>query len=134
MREARLWYARDLNQTTLPGSFGNEIVFSQEFFQEITTHSVPSDLEAAKALSSLPAALDLYMLTRKEAAMGHHADAKSNHTVIGQFCIRHHLPLLPHQYRPKPFCRHFQRKFKLLQNQHLNPELSDSAMDRFSSE
>ena len=31
------------------------------FFRDVTTHSIPTDLEAAKALSSAPAALDLFM-------------------------------------------------------------------------
>jgi hypothetical protein len=61
MREARIWYSRDLNQATLPGGFENEIVLSDEFFREVTTHAIPTDLEAAKALSSSPAALDLFM-------------------------------------------------------------------------
>jgi hypothetical protein len=61
MREARIWYSRDPNQALLPGGFENEIVLSDEFFREVTTHSIPTDLEAAKALSSSPAALDLYM-------------------------------------------------------------------------
>jgi hypothetical protein len=61
MREARIWYSRGPNQETLPGSFENEIVLSDEFFREVTTHSIPTDLEAAKALSSAPAALDLFM-------------------------------------------------------------------------
>jgi hypothetical protein len=61
MREARIWYSRDPNQETLPDSFENEIVLSDEFFREVTTHSIPTDLEAAKALSSAPAALDLFM-------------------------------------------------------------------------
>jgi hypothetical protein len=61
LREARIWYSRDLNQSLLPGGFENEIVLSDEFFREVTTHSIPTDLEAAKALSSAPAALDLYM-------------------------------------------------------------------------
>ncbi len=61
MREARIWYSRDPNQTMLPGGFENEIVLSDEFFREVTTHSIPTDLEAAKALSSCPAALDVFM-------------------------------------------------------------------------
>jgi hypothetical protein len=60
MREARMWYSRDPNQTALPGGFENEIVLSDEFFREVTTHSIPTDLEAAKILSSSPAALDLF--------------------------------------------------------------------------
>lgn len=61
MREARIWYSRDPNQEILPGGLENEIVLSDEFFREITSHSIPTDLEAAKALSSAPAALDLFM-------------------------------------------------------------------------
>ena len=61
MREARIWYSRDPNQEVLRGGFENEIVLSDEFFREVTTHSIPTDLEAAKALSSAPAALDLFM-------------------------------------------------------------------------
>jgi hypothetical protein len=61
MNEARIWYSRDANQATLPGEFQNEIVLSYEFFQEIMSHPIPTDMEAAKALSSSPAALDLFM-------------------------------------------------------------------------
>jgi len=61
MREARIWYSRDPNQEVLPDGFENQIVLSDEFFREVTTHSIPTDLEAAKALSPYPAALDLYM-------------------------------------------------------------------------
>ncbi len=61
MREARIWYSRDPNQDLLPGGFENEIVLSDEFFREVMAHSIPTDLEAAKALSCAPAALDLFM-------------------------------------------------------------------------
>ncbi len=61
MTEARIWYSRDPGQETLPGGCQNEIVLSAEFYHEIMTHPVPTDLEAAKALSCAPAALDLFM-------------------------------------------------------------------------
>ncbi len=61
MREARIWFSRDPSQDILLDGFENEIVLSDEFFCEVTQHSIPADLEAAKALSSAPAALDLYM-------------------------------------------------------------------------
>jgi hypothetical protein len=61
MREARIWYSRDPNQTLPPGGLENEIVLSDEFFREVMSHSIPTDLEAAKALSCAPAALDLFM-------------------------------------------------------------------------
>ena len=61
MREARIWFSRHPDQDILPGGFENEIMLSEEFFREVTQHSIPADLEAAKALSAAPAALDLYM-------------------------------------------------------------------------
>jgi hypothetical protein len=61
MSEARIWYSRDSDQETLPGGFQNEIVLSPEFFNEIMSHPIPTDMEAAKALSGAPAALDLFM-------------------------------------------------------------------------
>ena len=61
MSEARIWYSREADQPTLPGCFRNEIVLSHEFFKEIMSHPIPTDMEAAKALSCSPAALDLFM-------------------------------------------------------------------------
>jgi Plasmid encoded RepA protein len=37
------------------------IILSDEFYRETLNHPIPTDLEAAKALSSCPAALDLFM-------------------------------------------------------------------------
>jgi hypothetical protein len=61
MSEARIWYSRDPDQRLLPGDCQNVIVLSDEFYREILDHPIPTDLEAAKALSSSPAALDLFM-------------------------------------------------------------------------
>ena len=61
MSEARIWYSRDPDQRLLPGDCQNMIVLSEEFYREILDHPIPTDLEAAKALSSSPAALDLFM-------------------------------------------------------------------------
>ena len=44
-----------------PDEFANVIVLSDEFYQEITTHPIPADLEAVKILAPAPAALDLYV-------------------------------------------------------------------------
>jgi len=60
MSEARIWYSRDIDQETLPGECQNTVVLSNEFYEEIMSHPIPTDLEAAKALSSAPAALDLF--------------------------------------------------------------------------
>jgi hypothetical protein len=61
MSEARIWYSREPDQPTLPGGFQNEIVLSHEFFTKLMSHPIPTDMEAAKALSCSPAALDLFM-------------------------------------------------------------------------
>jgi hypothetical protein len=34
---------------------------SNEFFEEVTAHPIPTDLEAVKLLSSAPAVLDLFV-------------------------------------------------------------------------
>ena len=51
---------RHLEQALLPGDCQNVIVLSEEFYREISSHPIPTDLEAAKALSASPAALDLF--------------------------------------------------------------------------
>jgi hypothetical protein len=61
MTEARIWYSKDLDQKLLPGDCQNIIVLSDEFYRETLSHPIPTDLEAAKVLSSSPAALDLFM-------------------------------------------------------------------------
>jgi hypothetical protein len=61
MSEAGIWYSRDTDQATLSGGFQNEIVLSHEFFLEVMSHPIPTDMEAAKALSCSRAALDLFM-------------------------------------------------------------------------
>jgi hypothetical protein len=59
--EARIWYNRG-NEDRLPGDpHENVIVLSNEFFEEITAHPIPTDLEAVKLLSSAPAVLDLFV-------------------------------------------------------------------------
>jgi Plasmid encoded RepA protein len=60
LSEARLWYWRNSGQQALPEVGENVVVLSPEFYREITTHPIPTDLQAARALSGSPAALDLY--------------------------------------------------------------------------
>ena len=58
--EARIWYNRG-NEDRLPSDpHENVIVLSNEFFEEVTAHPIPTDLEAVKLLSSAPAVLDLF--------------------------------------------------------------------------
>jgi hypothetical protein len=60
MSEATLWYCRNGDQQALPEVGENVVVLSPEFYREITMHPIPTDLQAARALSGSPAALDLY--------------------------------------------------------------------------
>src|SRR3982751_2156718 len=61
LREAQIWYNRDPDQRVLGEQFENVIVLSEEFYQEIIAHPIPTDLEAVKALAAAPAVLDLFM-------------------------------------------------------------------------
>lgn len=61
LREARIWYHRRPEQTVFSGEFENVIVLSDEFYQEITAHPIPADLEAVKVLAGAPAVLDLFL-------------------------------------------------------------------------
>ena len=61
LREARIWYHRQPEQTVLSEQFENVIVLSDEFYGEITAHPIPTDLEAVKVLAGAPAVLDLFL-------------------------------------------------------------------------
>jgi hypothetical protein len=60
-REAQIWYSRDPQQCPISEEFENVIVLSDEFYQEITAHAIPADLEAVRVLAGAPAVLDLFM-------------------------------------------------------------------------
>jgi hypothetical protein len=57
---ARIWYSPDAELETLSAGFENEVIIRNEFYREIQEHPIPTYLEAAKALSCAPAALDLF--------------------------------------------------------------------------
>lgn len=61
LREAQIWCHRDVGQAQSPAEFANVIVLSDEFYQEISEHPIPTDLEAVKVFASAPAVLDLVM-------------------------------------------------------------------------
>lgn len=61
LREARIWCSHNPDQSILAGDFENVIVLSDEFYREITSHPIPTDLEAVKVLAGAPAVLDLFM-------------------------------------------------------------------------
>jgi hypothetical protein len=61
LREAQIWYDRDSFQGSGEEHFENVIVLSDEFYNEILAHPIPTDVDAVKALVSAPAVLDLFM-------------------------------------------------------------------------
>jgi hypothetical protein len=61
LREAQIWYNRQPDQRVLGEDFENLILLSDEFYQEIIAHLIPTDLEAVKVLAAAPAVLDLFM-------------------------------------------------------------------------
>jgi hypothetical protein len=60
-REAQRWYQRHGETLPLSRDFENVIVVSDEFYEEVTAHPIPTDLEAVKVLSASPAVLDLFL-------------------------------------------------------------------------
>jgi hypothetical protein len=60
MRGAQIWYSRSPEQRPISNEFEN-VVLSDDFYQETLAHPVPNDLEAVKVLAASPAILDLYM-------------------------------------------------------------------------
>lgn len=61
LREARIWYDRRPDQRVIGEKFENVIVLSDEFYDEILAHPIPTDLDAVNVLAAAPAALDLFM-------------------------------------------------------------------------
>jgi hypothetical protein len=59
-REAQLWYQRGSDTLPLPVT-SRTIVLSDEFYEEVTAHAIPTDLQAVKVLAASPAVLDLFM-------------------------------------------------------------------------
>jgi hypothetical protein len=99
MREARIWYSRDLEQEMLPGTFENEVVLSDEFYRESMDHPIPTDLEAAKALSCSPAALDLFMWLSYRCFT---ATGRERVSIFGEFGLASQLGSVEYA-RPRKF-------------------------------
>jgi hypothetical protein len=59
--EARIWYNHENEDRLLGEPYENVIVLSNEFFEKVSAHSIPTDLEAVKVFSSAPAVLDLFV-------------------------------------------------------------------------
>ena len=58
-REAQIWYNRNPNR--LSEFFENIIVLSDEFYDELMSHPIPTDLEAVRILHAAPGVLDFFV-------------------------------------------------------------------------
>jgi Plasmid encoded RepA protein len=105
MAEARIWYSRDPENQTLSRGSRNEIVLSDEFYREIVAHPVPADLEAARALSSSPAALDLFMWISYRCFT---ARSEEKVPLFGEFGLANQLGSLEYA-RPRKFRERLER-------------------------
>jgi len=110
MSEARIWYSRSSEQETLPCEFQNEIILSPEFFKEILEHPILTDMEAARALSCSPAALDLFtwLSYRCFAAKG-----RERIPLFGPTCLVSQLGSADYS-RPRKFRERLERWLELV--------------------
>lgn len=57
----KVWYTKQLDQQQLPTEdFQNQILLSENFWNELKQHPIPINLEAVKILANAPAELDFY--------------------------------------------------------------------------
>ena len=57
----KVWYTKHLDQQQLPTEdFQNQILLSENFWNELKRHPIPINLEAVKILANAPAELDFY--------------------------------------------------------------------------
>lgn len=61
LRKATLWYKRGNHDRLDDEPFENVITLSDEFYQEILAHPIPTDLDIVKILAPSPAVLDLFV-------------------------------------------------------------------------
>jgi hypothetical protein len=110
LSEAPIWYDRNLDQPALPDQFENVIVLSDEFYREITSHPIPTDLEAVKVLAGAPAALDLFMWLsyRCFVAAGHEAIP-----LFGERGLANQLGSVEYS-RPRRFCQKLEQWLRMI--------------------
>ncbi|MFZ0592334.1 MAG: replication protein RepA [Bryobacteraceae bacterium] len=99
LQEARIWYSRDPNQSVLPGDFENAIVLSDEFYREVASHPIPTDLEAVKVLAGAPAVLDLFMWLSYRC---HLSQREEGIPIFGSFGLAQQLGSIEYS-RPRRF-------------------------------
>jgi len=111
MSEARIWYSRDADQQNLPGECQNLIVLTEEFYREVLEHPIPTDLEAAKALSSSPAALDLFTWLSYRCFV---ARSEERIPLFGEFGLANQLGCVEYS-RPRRFRERLEQWLRLVQ-------------------
>ena len=86
------------------------IVLSDEFYREITSHPIPTDLEAVKLLAGAPAALDLFMWLsyRCFVALG-----QESIPLFGERGLANQLGLIEYS-RPRRFCQKLEQWLKTI--------------------
>lgn len=99
LREAQIWYNRDLIQPCLSEEYGNLIVLSDEFYSEVTEHPIPTDLEAVKVLSAAPAVLDLFMWLVYRCFV---AKGEERIPLFGEYGLAHQIGCVEYS-RPRRF-------------------------------
>ncbi len=111
MSEARIWYSMDADQQNLPGECQNLIVLTEEFYREVLEHPIPTDLEAAKVLSSAPAALDLFTWLSYRCFV---ARGEERISLFGEFGLANQLGCVQYS-RPRRFRERLEQWLRLVQ-------------------
>ena len=110
LSEAQIWYDRNLDQPALPDQFENVIVLSDEFYREITSHPIPTDLEAVKVLAGAPAALDLFMWLSYRCFV---AAGQEAIPLFGERGLANQLGSVEYS-RPRRFCQKLEQWLKMI--------------------
>ncbi len=110
LQEAQIWYNRSLDQSALSEQFENMIVLSDEFYREITSHPIPTDLEAVKLLAGAPAALDLFMWLSYRCFV---ASGQESIPLFGERGLASQLGSVEYS-RPRRFCQKLEQWLKTI--------------------
>jgi hypothetical protein len=110
LQEAQIWYDRNLEQRPLSDEFDNVVVLSDEFYREITSHPIPTDLEAVKVLAGAPAALDLFMWLSYRCFV---AAGQESIPFFGERGLANQLGSVEYS-RPRRFCQKLEQWLKMI--------------------
>jgi hypothetical protein len=110
LQEAQIWYDHQLEQRALSEHFENVIVLSDEFYREITSHPIPTDLEAVRVLAGSPAALDLFMWLSYRCFV---ARGREVIPLFGDRGLANQLGSVEYT-RPRRFCQKLEQWLKLI--------------------